>query len=195
MAGSLATSGERRLRGTRFLPLWPLLVFVVLALAAGVAYERAAAGWVYCQSSAYSLACLHQIQYVQLLGALWVAAAAAVGVLVVLSRASGGRFARWAPPPGAWLSFGLFLVAWAGFGILAAEAQSAGYVPAGTGESFLHVYVIASLLQVGGIFLRPHPGGIVSNTAVVLASFHGVVATVIGLAYAVGLVFPAVTST
>ncbi len=193
MAGPLATSSEPSSRGARLLPLWPLLVFVVLALAAGVAYERETSFWAYCQSSLYAPVCLGQIQYVQLLGAVWVAAAAAVGVLMVFGRATSGRLARRVPPL-AWLGYGAFLLAWALLGIVAAEAQSYGLAPRGIGEAFLHTYVIASLLLFAAIFLRPRPGGTVAKAATLLATVHGLVATVLAFASAWGLAFPNVVT-
>ncbi len=180
---------------TRFLPLLPLGVLVILVLAAGVAVERQMSYLDSCTGSLYARSCLAELQLLQVQAAVWIVAAAAVVVFLMICRLTSGRGRRLAVPPAAWLAYGLFLVAWGILGIFVGQGESYGRLPHGIGQTFLLTYIAASLVLFADAFVLPRASGAVAKAASMVAAAQGILATILGLVWAYFLVFPPIIAT
>lgn len=194
MGSAQAASGDVS-SAARFLPLLPLSVLVILALASGVAYERQASFLDSCRGSVYARSCLAEVQLLQVQATVWIAAAAAVVVLLVIGGAASNRARRLGASPLAILGYGLFLIAWGIVGIFVSQWEGFGQLPRGTGQTFLLIYVASSLVQFAVPRARPRTGGTVARAATLVASAHGVLGTILGLVLAYFLVFPPIIAT
>ncbi len=184
-----------RFSAARLLPLLPLGVLVILAFASGVAVEREVNSLDACTGSLYARSCLAEVQLLQVQASVWIVAAAAVVILVIIGRAASSHGRHLAPSSSAWLAYGLFLVTWGILGIFVGQGESYGRLPRGIGQTFLLTYVAASLTLFAGVLYRPRAGSAVAKAAEIVALAQGLLATILGLAWAYFLVFPPIIAT
>lgn len=195
VAGAEGVTVRRPGGALRLLPMVSALAFVFLALAAGSAYEREARWLTYCDHLGIGAACLSRMVLLQTLVALWLTAAAAVCVLMAMETLLIRRSRGLEVPPMALLVYGIFLIAFGIAGFFAGQEAGYGRLPHATADAFLYAYLTGALFLFALAFLDYRPrGDAVSKSAVVVATAHGIIGTILAVAYASALLYPPVTS-
>ena len=195
MVGSPPVRPGGRFSISQLVPLLPLSVLVALALSTGVAYDRSAAFLEYCHGSLYARSCIAELQLLQIEATAWIVTSAVIVVLLVLVHAAPAQAWRFGASPLALIGYSVFLAVWGLLGVLASQGGGYGRLPRGIGLTFLMTYLAASLLQFAAAFVPPVARGARAKFAMVGASAHGLVATILGFVYAYALLLPTVAST
>lgn len=189
VAGAEGVTVRRPGGALRLLPMVSALAFVLLALAAGSAYDREARQLAYCNHLGIGAACLSRMELLQTLVALWLTAAAAVCALMAMEALLIRRSRGLEVPPMALLVYGIFLIAFGVAGFFAYQGARYGRLPPATADAFLYVYLTGSLFALAFLDYRPR-GDAVSRSVVVFATAHGLIGMILAVAYAYVVLYP-----